>query len=380
MSYTQTFDRKLMFTCRAGVLLAAAMIVSACDSAPASSSPTGLFDDFSVDMIDHTKWANTEIVRRVENGKFVSAVTRFGSNGGDTLNFAAAREITGFKADVTVTDIENVAAALQARLVGAFYNEGTTSGSGIAGDVLGGVEISHNGKELVGSSFVAVCITDSCNVPGEYDVIHYDNTTFGPVALNETHTLSIDFDGKKFTFGFDDQTLEVDPTSNAPVVGPPHSAYKGIGTRVDGIHGPDEGGFIAATFDNVEVIIAPLVVGIVTGPSIESFASPIGEWSERYRTTEGTWVRSTMIFIDETTATYTNPANPDGRVFFYATDNQNWEGLWVEDVTDVCSEEKHGSKNWGVVIYQFNDAYNKYEGTWDDCGKGQKIPFTGIRM
>jgi hypothetical protein len=87
-----------------------------------------------------------------------------------------------------------------------------------------------------------------------------------------------------------------------------------------------------------------------------------------------------MIFIDETTATYTNPANPDGRVFFYATDNQNWEGLWVEDVTDVCSEEKHGSKNWGVVIYQFNDAYNKYEGTWDDCGKGQKLPFNGIRM
>ena len=378
MSYTQTLDRKLMFTCRAGVLLGAAMIVSAGDPAPTSSSPTGLFDDFSADMIDCTKWANTGIERRVENGKFVSTLTWFGSNDDDTLNFANAREISGFKADVTVTEVENVNARLNARLVGAFYNEGT-SGSGMAGDVLAGVAIGHNGTELMGSSFVAVCITDACNGPGEYDVIHFDRS-FGRVALNETHTLSIDFDGKKFTFGFDDQTLEVDPTSNAPVAGPPHSAYKGIGTRVDGIHGPDEGGFIAATFDNVEVIIAPLVVGIVSGPSIESFASPIGEWSERYRTTDGTWVRSTMIFIDETTATYTNPANPDGRVFFYATDNQNWEGLWVEDVTDVCSEEKHGSKNWGVVIYQFNDAYNKYGGTWDDCGKGQKLPFTGIRM
>jgi hypothetical protein len=213
-----------------------------------------LFDDFNADRIDRTKWANTESARRVENGKFVSAVTRFGLNGGDTMNFVAAREITGFKADVTVTDVENVDAAPLAMLIGAFYNDGTP-GSGIAGDVLAGVGISHNGTELLGSSFVAVCITDSCNVPGEYKDIHWG--PFGPVALNETHTLSIDFDGKKFTFGFDGRTLEVGPTSHTPVVGPPHVAFKGIGTRVGGIDGPDEGGFIAATFDNVVVMFAP---------------------------------------------------------------------------------------------------------------------------
>ncbi|MEE8212056.1 MAG: hypothetical protein V3T85_09060, partial [Acidiferrobacterales bacterium] len=141
-----------------------------------------------------------------------------------------------------------------ARLVGAFYNDGTP-GSGIAGDVLAGVEISHNGTELEGSSFVGVCITDSCNVPGEYKLNQWG--LFGPDALNETHTLSIDFDGKKFTFGFDGRTLEVDRSSHTPVVGPPHSAFKGIGTRVGQIDGPDEGGFIAATFDNVVVIFAP---------------------------------------------------------------------------------------------------------------------------
>ncbi len=37
----------------------------------------------------------------------------------------------------------------------------------------------------------------------------------------------------------------------------PHAAFKGIGTRVDDIDGPDEGGFIAATFDNVVVTFAP---------------------------------------------------------------------------------------------------------------------------
>jgi hypothetical protein len=381
MSYTLTHIRKLMFSRRAAVLLAAAVIVSAYSashnnsiSAATPNNSAKLFDDFSSDTIDRTKWANTGAVRRLENGKFVSAITRFGSNDDDTLNFADARKISDFKADVTVTEVENVNAWLNARLVGAFYNEGTP-GSGMAGDVLAGVAIGHNGTELVGSSFVAVCITDACNGPGEYDVIHFDRS-FGPVALNETHTLSIDFDGKKFIFGFDGRTLEVDSTSNAPVAGSPHSVYKGIGTRIGGIDGPDEGGFIAATFDNVEVIIAPLVVGIVSGPSIESFASPIGEWSDRYQSTDGTWWRSTTTFIDEATATYTNS---DGRVFFYETDDQNWEGLWVEDGRGVCSEKKHGSKNWGVIKFQFNEAYNKYEGTWDNCGNGQKFPFSGVR-
>ena len=34
-----------------------------------------VFDDFNAELIDRTKWANTEAVRRIENGKFVSAVT-----------------------------------------------------------------------------------------------------------------------------------------------------------------------------------------------------------------------------------------------------------------------------------------------------------------
>jgi len=311
-------------------------------------------------MIDRTKWANTEIVRRVENGKFVSAVTRFGSNGGDNLNFADAREITDFKADVTVTEVENVGARLNARLVGAFYNDGS-SGPGIAGDVLAGIQIQHFGTNMWGQSFVVICITDACNGPGEYRLIRA-NRLSGQVALNETHTLSIDFDGKKFTFGFDGRNLEVDP--QIPVVGPPHSAYKGIGTRIGGIDGPDQGGFIAATFDNVEVTFSPLVVGSASGPSVKSFDSPIGEWKDKYQTMHGSWEWSSTTIIDEKTATYTNP---DGRVLFYATDNHNWEGHWVEDGTDECSEEKHGSKNWGVIIFRFNDAYNKYEGTWDLC-------------
>ncbi len=264
MSYTQRLDRRLMFTCQAVLLLAVAAMANAYGeshkgnsaSGPISSSTDGPFDDFSADIIDRTKWANTEFTRRVESGKLVSAVTRFGSNGGNTMRFAAAREIAGFKADVTVTQVENMDARPRAHLIGAFYNDGTP-GSGLAGDVLGGVTITHDGTKLVSTYFVVICNTNSCNVPGEYKVINWGRFGPGTLKLNEMHTLSIDFDGQKFNFGFDAVTVVVDPTRHTPVVDPPRSAFKGIGTRIGEIDGPDEGGFIAATFDNVVVTSTP---------------------------------------------------------------------------------------------------------------------------
>jgi len=108
----------------------------------------------------------------------------------------------------------------------------------------------------------------------------------------------------------------------------------------------------------------------------ESFDSPVGEWSEQYKY-GSQWRSSEVTIIDETKATYTNP---NGQVFFYAIDDQGkWEGYWVEALGGRCLEEKYGSKKWGVMIYQFNDAYNKYEGTWDRCGQGPKYPMKGVR-
>ena len=71
--------------------------------------------------------------------------------------------------------------------------------------------------------------------------------------MGETHTLSVAWDGALFTFGFDGATTTFDPTVAAPVVGPPESSLKRIGTRVNLIAGPNEGASITATFDNVVV-------------------------------------------------------------------------------------------------------------------------------
>jgi len=74
-----------------------------------------------------------------------------------------------------------------------------------------------------------------------------------------------------------------------------------------------------------------------------------------------------MTIIDETKATTTFK---NGRIFFYAIDDQGkWEGHWVaETYKRHCSDKKHGSNRWGVAIFQFNDAYNSFKGTWDFCG------------
>ena len=81
--------------------------------------------------------------------------------------------------------------------------------------------------------------------------------------------------------------------------------------------------------------------------------------------------------LDESTGIFTNP---DGAIHFYSVDDQGRrEGNWVESSGYSCAEKQHGSNMWGVYIYQFNEAYNEYEGTWDMCGEGEKFKMTGVR-
>ena len=116
----------------------------------------------------------------------------------------------------------------------------------------------------------------------------------------------------------------------------------------------------------------------LAAPSAMYFDSPIGEWSEQYQEMNGAWNLSKVTIIDETKGTYTNP---DGRIQFYAIDEQGrWNGYWIEESGSTsCSEEKSGSNYWGEYIFQFNDTYTQYEATWDVCGEGQKYPTKGVR-
>ena len=126
-----------------------------------------------------------------------------------------------------------------------------------------------------------------------------------------------------------------------------------------------------------------LVIGCASGPSGKSFDSPIGKWNEEWEIHDehgADWSLQKVTIIDETRGTYTSRWSV-GRILFYAIDDQGrWMGHWVQMSSSVpCVEEKHGSKYWGVNIYQFNDNYAEYQGTWDNCGEGHKYRTKGYR-
>jgi hypothetical protein len=122
-----------------------------------------------------------------------------------------------------------------------------------------------------------------------------------------------------------------------------------------------------------------LIVGCASGPSGKSFDSAIGEWSWTFGSPSGRVYSGEMTIIDETKATTTFK---NGRIFFYAIDGQGkWEGHWVaETLKKPCSDKKDGSIYWGVAIFQFNDAYNSFKGTYDFCGDGGTFFWDGVRL
>jgi hypothetical protein len=179
-----------------------------------------------------------------------SALARIGSIDVDGVGFVDTDTVNAFQAEVTVTAVSNTDASPRAGLPGLFYNDGTPGG-GQTGNIVAAIDLRHNGTALVAVFEVSRCDNPDCS---SLTTLLSDDTTFGPVALGQTHTLSLAWDGdmQVFTFGFDGETVSLDPTEvprvKAPTQGDP---FKGIGTLVFGIDRLEEGAFIAATFDRV---------------------------------------------------------------------------------------------------------------------------------
>jgi len=108
-----------------------------------------------------------------------------------------------------------------------------------------------------------------------------------------------------------------------------------------------------------------------------TYDSPVGDWVGEYETMKGGLKKDSITIVDETTGKDTLSGES---TYFYSVDDQGrWEGYWVEAGGWRCVEKKHDSNMWGVSIYQFNEANNEYEGTWDMCGEGKKYKMTGVR-
>jgi hypothetical protein len=211
-----------------------------------------LYEDFQGVTLSGTKWLTPqEFVRRNRNGVFESAQGRSAS-GGHNLLLLQQADVTTLSVDVTVTEVRrpnNPGTRLSARLIGAFYNDGTPGG-GESGDVIAIVQISdlEDGSGLQGVFAVSRCLVPDCSLD---TVLIDDVTTFPAVGLGTRHRLFLSFDGTTFTFGIDDARATFTPGPAFPNVGPPLVPLKGIGTRVAAA---GTGGFISADFDNFVAI------------------------------------------------------------------------------------------------------------------------------
>jgi len=214
------------------------------------------YDDFNdtSGMISKDRWNPWEFVRQSNEGMLESALARYGSNGSNSMSFVNSQAILGFEADLKVVDIQNSGARPQGRLYAALYNDGTGSSTpgDLKGDVTGAVGILDNGQGSGPQAFYAVfkCTAPNCNLPGEYEIL--TSGIFKNVQLNEIHRFSLSWNGVDITLGCDGSAISYNPTSLAPVAGPP-KGRKGIGTRVSEISNSNEWAYVSAAFDNVVI-------------------------------------------------------------------------------------------------------------------------------
>jgi hypothetical protein len=205
-------------------------------------------DDFSLPIIDATKWTNYEFVREISNGKLRSKVRSSAASADyifNLLEFTDPSSINAIQAVVTPVTYENDHKSnIAAYIAGRFYNDGT-SGGGLVGDV--GAEVLIGGA---GSSPTAGWVVwketddDPNNLPkylasGIFDI---------EIKPNNTYTLFLEWDGSKFTFKCEDKEAYYTP---APDIHPANSPWKAIGSRFRGSSG--EEATSEALFDDVQI-------------------------------------------------------------------------------------------------------------------------------
>ena len=204
----------------------------------------------SGDLIDHTKWADLDFIRRAENGSLRSAVRSYGSLLTNNLALLNPSGVNSIETQVTVNAFDNNLAFTRARIGGFFfsYNDGTKTGDYYAEIGIG---------ETLASGFEAYyfshrCFDSECN---SYDDHHFG--VIGPVNIGELHTLRLEYDSvaKLFRFRLDSTPEKLQPLPGTGI-GLPSFQFKGIGTRVGPVFtplGPGQGGYVDANFENVVV-------------------------------------------------------------------------------------------------------------------------------
>jgi parallel beta-helix repeat protein len=200
-------------------------------------------------LIDSTKWAELEFIRRIENGALHSAVMNYGNVLSNSLSLPSPNTVTSIQTVVTVNAITNNNAFIKARIGGYFYHDNTSGG-----DIYAEIGIGDSPNGLAAYYEVLICK----DPPDCYSASQTSYRQIAPVSMGQSHTLGITYNQSqtRFEFQFDGQPQTPLPAPGANN-GIPTYQWMGIGTRIG--HwwfiplNPGEGGYVDATFDNVYV-------------------------------------------------------------------------------------------------------------------------------
>ena len=218
--------------------------------------PLRPYDDFSGSYIDKNKWSSWELVCEIEDGKFVSETTAYGSRVRNRINFKNPTPINYIEADLTINKIEGVLGSSgipnysspNAGITGFFYNDGSASGPGsYKGEVQGIIRIAPYNGMLWVYWYVWKLTNDEGTNSTTLDWNYFPD----PVSPNTAYKLSIQFEPSSRTFTFKVGSTTRTWTSTDTIY-PSNIPWKAIGTDVyfTGT-GTELYGKISATFDNV---------------------------------------------------------------------------------------------------------------------------------
>jgi hypothetical protein len=208
-----------------------------------------LYDNFSGDFLDSSKWNQGEFVREVSEGKLVMKIHNRTTEEvvRKTAPFVNPSSINTIECDILVSEAtldSGTDPASVARIDGRFYN---AQNSGTErGDIWAGLFIGDRGNGLEAWWYVSEATDDAGNNwddkgNGSLDVP-------GGLSFNQSYTVKIDYNGaNEFTF-------TVAGVSSS-FIGPVRQAaeftkYKALETVVN-TDGGAGNGYVSASFDNV---------------------------------------------------------------------------------------------------------------------------------
>jgi hypothetical protein len=239
-----------------------------------------LYDDFSADLIDQTKWGSYEYVRTIDDTAqhlvlMARGVTESATLTDNNLAIASPESVGAVQATVTAAELDLTANGLGNPFVyvgGRFFNDGLGGPGAYEGDIAAFIKLqkTKDGVMYLGKWKVLKFTGDTL---ADQELIA-DGDSGKAILLNKPYTLSVSWDGSRFTFVGNKQTVHYTPpiTVTASAI-PAKMPFKGVGAAIS------DGGVDATAvgyFTNVIIGAAPEFITMDISGTGSVKSSPAG--------------------------------------------------------------------------------------------------------